>query len=207
MRLPHLLRSLPRLDPACGPGPHEVRPVCAPSAPLAGTDGCSEPVSLLKTAGLSPANGFVSPAVLTLQVAASRVDASSFWLLAGDGEVELAPEADAPSDPGGALLAPTAWLGYIHGRNSVMGGVVLRTIDGVASAEGCARACHASGTGAPGPSRCTAFNFCDRPAGCAYQDRNLNRERVQLLSGQCECMGWGPEGAQGMVAADRWPLL
>jgi hypothetical protein len=186
--------GLPHLEPAYGPGPPTQHRNPAPPHPThtrAGTDGCSDPVSLLKTAGLSPANGFISPAALTLQVAASRADASSFWLLAEDGEVVLAPEAAAPSDPRGILFAPTAWLGYIQGRNSVMAGVVLRTLDGMGSAESCARACHGYGTAAQGPSRCTAFNFCDRPAGCAYQDRNLNRERVQLRLGQCE---WASAG-------------
>jgi len=55
---------------------------CLPPACAAGTDGCSDqPVAVLKTAGLNPADAFVSDAVYTLQVARYQAEEVCLLLL------------------------------------------------------------------------------------------------------------------------------
>ena len=63
---------------------HPPSPCPRPSP--AGTDGCSEPVGVLKHDGLAPLNTYVAPGVTTLQQA-EDLPAVSSRLYLDDGEV------------------------------------------------------------------------------------------------------------------------
>lgn len=71
----------------------------------------------------------------------------------------------------------TEWLGCLVGAiPTLVGGAIVRTLSGLASAEACCRACRTD-------ARCNVWNFCSRPEGCSFEDLST---KVSLAAQQCE---------------------
>ncbi|KAI7842434.1 hypothetical protein COHA_004073 [Chlorella ohadii] len=143
-----------------------------------GTDGCSDPVSLLVHDGLTQSGAFVSPKVDTL----SRVDSNelqSTTLMAPDGTVLLAAE-DATSGSAAADggSANQTYYGCIVANNVLLSGNPVAVLDGAASPEACCRMCRSN-------SQCHLFQYCDRPAGCFFQ---YGPYAIELKHQQCKLL-------------------
>ncbi|PSC73546.1 Serine threonine-kinase CTR1 [Micractinium conductrix] len=165
-----------------------------------GTDGCSEPVGVLKHDGLAPLNTYVAPGVTTLQQA-EDLPAVSSRLYLDDGEAVLPSEqeearAAAEAGSGGAHGNDTTWRGCFIGRHAIMDGDVVGVLDGVPSAEACCRACRAL-VNASVPT-CNAFTYCNQTEGCSYTEMDRGQS-LTLAASQCELrwqsltpVGWPP---------------
>ncbi len=78
-----------------------------------------------------------------------------------EGTVVVPPTEEQAGD--GAQPSATAWQGCIVVRDAVADGKVVTTMDGVASAEDCCRACKAAND-----TVCNAWNWCpvNQTQGC-----------------------------------------
>lgn len=72
----------------------------------------------------------------------------------------VTPPAGQADASNGTQPNATAWQGCIFVRDAVMSGHLVNTLDGVASAEDCCRACRAAND-----TVCNVWNWC--PAGQA----------------------------------------
>ncbi|KAL4419965.1 hypothetical protein ABPG75_007063 [Micractinium tetrahymenae] len=141
-----------------------------------GTDGCSEPVSLLVHDALTQSGAFMSPSVATL----SRIDAGSLTdttLMASDGLVAVLPANELP-EAGVPTDSNTTWLGCIVAHNVLMSGTLVDTLDNLVSAEECCHACR-NNTG------CNMFTYCGLTGGCSY---SRGPRTLALNGGQCQLM-------------------
>ncbi|PRW45625.1 hypothetical protein C2E21_6054 [Chlorella sorokiniana] len=143
-----------------------------------GTDGCSEPVTLLVHDGLTQSGAFMSPKVDTL----SRVDSNSLkdtTLMAPDGVVLLPAEVEPGS--GAAADGSTGnqtYYGCIVANNVLLSGVPVTVLDGAATAEACCRMCRSN-------TQCQLFQYCDLPAGCSFQ---YGPYAIELKHQQCKLL-------------------
>lgn len=116
-------------------------------------------------------------------------------LMAVDGTVLLPP---ADQLPNGTVSGPnlTAWLGCIVSPNAIMAGTVVQTLEDVASAEGCCRACR-NDTG------CNVFTYCNQTDGCSY---TWGPRTLSLAPRQCEWLPPVqpvPQLWRGVLLSDR----
>ncbi|KAL4431038.1 hypothetical protein ABPG75_006294 [Micractinium tetrahymenae] len=166
-----------------------------------GTDGCSDPVAVLKSDGLSPDNTFVTPGVSTLQQV-DNLPAVSSRLYLPDGQVilpsgaELEAAAAAAAAANRSLGNDTSWRGCFVGRHAIMDGDVVGVLPGVQTAEECCRQCRALERN--NTPACNVVNYCNATAGCSYTDA---REQTYTL-GRLECeLRWQPLSVPSM----GWP--
>lgn len=166
-----------------------------------GTDGCSEPVAVLKSEGLSPDNTFVAPRVTTLQQV-DNVPAVSSRLYLPDGQVILPSDAELEAAAAEAAAAnrslgnDTSWRGCFVGRHAIMDGEVAGVLPGVQTAEECARRCRALERN--DTPACNVFNFCNTTGGCSYTDSRGQEYTLGML--ECE-LRWQPLSVPSM----GWP--
>ncbi|KAI7845590.1 hypothetical protein COHA_000877 [Chlorella ohadii] len=172
-----------------------------------GTSGCEDRLlAVLKSTKPLPDNTYWAPTVSILQKkneAGTFIMYDEATLIPPDNETQLNELALAPAASGlgnvsaspanttgtpangSATLPPfcaegaNMWMGcLVVNLPAVMGGVVNRTIDGVASAEACCRACREAGRTA-----CNVFNWCPENETCSFQDSS---SVATLQQQQCE---------------------
>ena len=121
---------------------------------------------MLKSSALSPANSFVSPSALTLEITGASALAEAY-LRPADATVLVAEGAEAWADTATAPVLSTngssAYLGCIVADGVVMGGAEVATLASLPTAEDCCRACHVE-------EGCNAWTWCsaNANAGCRH---------------------------------------
>lgn len=96
--------------------------------------------------------------------------------MASDGTFVAPPADQLPTNGTVSGANSTAWLGCIVSPNAIMAGTVVKTLDGVASAEACCRACR-------NETPCNVYTYCNQTAGCTH---TLGPRTLSLAPLQCE---------------------
>ncbi|KAL4421641.1 hypothetical protein ABPG75_010932 [Micractinium tetrahymenae] len=127
-----------------------------------GMDGCSQPVAVLTGDSPNRQNSFFAPSVYTLTKVDSR-PTTEVVVVNSEGTV-VVPPADSQAGGGnGTQAVGPPYQGCILVKDAVADGEVAATLDGVASAEDCCRACRARND-----TVCNVWNWCpaDQGGGC-----------------------------------------